>query len=305
MQKRKKQLLGLSGLAIVGIVTAVALAMPANAEGSDPEVRDGAVQVQVTVESSRVDVHIVSPKAGETITEGKTQFTLTASRAKTIQPYLSYIDAQGVKQEIALPVIDAEGKTTITGELNLPTAETEYTLRVVATNVNGVTASDEVTFTYRAVSVVSKGESAENADPIIHITANSTVNKLQIQAYTQGGDPMPVFVNSDGTQEAIILGRDALDEYGHVMVTLPFTKYNAKAGTYDVVVVAYDAEGNVISVNRVTVEYKPKTPEVPGTGSMILDNLNISQMDYLLTGLIAFGAVAGFAIFLVFRKNRR
>lgn len=313
MQKRKKQLLGLSGLAVVGVMTAIALSLPAaayeNVMDAKPLDATGGQSTTVTVNVTEngLGIRIASPKNNENVVpdeNGEVPFTLITSNAQSIQPILSYVDAQGRKVEKKLPVIYPNGQVTVNGKLVLLIAETEYTFRVIATGADGTTIEDSIKFTYRAVRVESKGETAENNDPIIHIYANSAVNKMQVQVYYPG-DSKPLFVNSEGKEEPIILDREDLDENGYAMLTLPFAKYKAPAGTYDVVVVAYGEDGKVVSMNRVEVKYSPKAPEVPGTGSMLLDNLNISHMDYLLTGLIAFGAVAGFAVYLVFRKNRR
>jgi len=309
MQKRKKQLLGLCGLAIVGVVTAVALSLPASAydadgDGSD-ETDGSSVTVTVNVAENGASVRITSPKHNEVVTESQIPLTLVTSHVTSVQPILTYKAANGQMVEKNLDVIYPEGQATVTRMITLPQGDTEYTLKVVATGTNGTVVEDSITFSYRAMSVTTKGEVAENDDPIIYIAANGSVYRFQIQAYAQDGTAKPVFVNAEGEQEALVFGRDALDENGKMSVTLPFAKYKAQAGTYDVAVVAYDEAGNVISMNRVEVKYSPKTPDVPGTGSMLLDNLNISRMDYLLTGLIAFGAVAGFAVYLVFRKSRR
>lgn len=317
MQKRKKQLLGLSGLAVVGIMTGVALCLPASAydadmvtdsreEGTSTGSKGTTVRVEVRPDEKTSDVRIVSPKNGEQVTSNKVQVTVSTINIESMQLVMSYKgeDGREITQTFNDPRSSASELSAVF-DVSLPLGETDYSFKAVATGTNGATLEDAITISYRAVSVVSKGETAENNDPIIHITANEAVNKLQVQVYTKDGDSKPLFVNSDGEQEALILGRDVLDENGHIALTLPFEKYKAQAGTYIVAVVAYDAEGKVISMNRVEVKYSPKAPETPSTGSMLLDTLNISRMDYLLTGLIAFGAVAGFAVYLVFRKNRR
>lgn len=310
MQKRKKQLLGLCGLAVVGVVTAVALSLPASAYDADGDGSDfnkgNSVTVTVNVAENGASVRITSPKNNEVVTESEVPLTVVTSHVASIQPILTYKTTDDQTIEKMLDVIYPEGQATVTRMIALPLGETEYTLKVVATGTNGTVVDDTITFSYRAVSVTTKGEVEENDDPIIYVSANSAVYRFQVQAYAQGADSAkPVFANADGEQEALVFGRDALDEEGKAKITLPFAKYKAQAGTYDVVVVAYNEAGEVVSMNRIEVKYSPKTPDVPGTGSMLLDNLNISRMDYLLTGLIAFGAVAGFAVYLVFRKSRR
>lgn len=82
------------------------------------------------------------------------------------------------------------------------------------------------------------------------------------------------------------------------------------------------AEGNYIIeftfVNQLGTEYPGNSVKftyifeeqnipVPDTGTFthsVLDDLNISQMDFLLTGLIVFFSVAGFSTYLVLRKRK-
>lgn len=88
---------------------------------------------------------------------------------------------------------------------------------------------------------------------------------------------------------------------------MPFGDYNAKDGKYTAVVVARSADGNTISMIRLDTNYayvNPNVPDTPDTGFTI-NNLNITRVDYLVTGLIVFGMVAGFALYLVRRKSRR
>lgn len=49
----------------------------------------------------------------------------------------------------------------------------------------------------------------------------------------------------------------------------------------------------------------PNNPEAPDTGLNLFKDLNISRADYIVTGLVAFGLVTGFAIFLIVRRNKR
>ena len=81
---------------------------------------------------------------------------------------------------------------------------------------------------------------------------------------------------------------------------------------------------SLISIDDATVKYVPKSdpgpgpgpnpgpnpnpnpdPEVPDTGSNLFKDLNISNADYIVTGLLAFGFVTAFAIFLIVRRNKR
>jgi hypothetical protein len=58
-------------------------------------------------------------------------------------------------------------------------------------------------------------------------------------------------------------------------------------------------------MQTIYIEYSPITPDTPNTGMLSIGDLNISRIDYLVTGLIAFGVAAGFALALIYRKSRR
>lgn len=122
-------------------------------------------------------------------------------------------------------------------------------------------------------------------------------------------------------------------------VTLPFSGKDLASGKYQIVLIAYDGNDSktIIALDYATADYdaskdhggspshpggpndpddpdkpgdpndpnNPDRPDVPDTGINLLNGLNISQRDYIITGLLAFGLVIGFAIFLIVRRNRR
>ena len=189
-----------------------------------------------------------------------------------------------------------------------------YELTLTVHGANDSKAEDKVTFRYRAVSVEFNGDTAANKDPMVKVTANKDADRFVMQLYD---GKKPLFVNADGTEEPLTFGRDVLNANGVAMITLPFEKYGIAAGEYELATVAYNANGDIVSMNTTKVKYTagatnpgdntndPDTPDVPGTGAMLFGNLNISRADYLVTGLIAFSAMIGFAMYLVFRKSRR
>ena len=92
-------------------------------------------------------------------------------------------------------------------------------------------------------------------------------------------------------------------ETGKITVELPMSDYDAPEGEYTGHVVTYDQNDDVLGQYTFTFYYKP-TPKLPNTGS-VFANLNIARADYIITGLIFFGLVAGFAIYLIGRRSHR
>ncbi len=310
MQRRKKQLLGLVGLVLVAAMTIAAFSLPSG-DASAAEEGGGGTQtvINVTIPESGQVIRVPQINS-ETFVDGMTIITPNVdlpvyySHITTMSAYLTYVDRDGKEQRISAPTFlatDEAGTHTFNFQL---TEQADYTAHITAMGRNGQELTETITFKYRAMRVVYNEESDDKKNPIFKIEANEAVSSVVLHVYDKSGKP--AFRDEHGNEITFDYTRADFDaETGALTVTLPFAQYKLAAGDYTVVATGYNAEGDVVSVNTTTVKYAPIAPDVPGTGSMLLDDLNISRMDYLVTGLIAFGAVAGFALFLVFRKNRR
>lgn len=304
MQKTKKHFLGMVGLALVALLTLVAYGLP-SPEASAAE--EGNVDVQVVVGEPNMNNRINAPRDGDIVVKPDLEISSSYSQASKIEYFLTYSNADG--QEVRVPVgsftpTENSGVNTFTVNLDGYGGFNNYRLTSVAYGNNGAQREDTVAFAYRAINVYYNGLN-DNEDPQLKAEVNEKVDKIQIQVYDK--DNNPVFVDKNGVEHPIIVDKSAIDpETGELLIDLPFKEYGVPEGDYRAVVVTYDENDVILSIDTVPFTYKLRgnTPEVPNTGSM-LENLNISRLDYLLTGLIAFGAVAGFAIYLICRKNRR
>ncbi len=304
MQKTKKHFLGMVGLALVALLTLVAYGLP-SPEASAAE--EGNVDVQVVVGEPNMNNRINAPRDGDIVVKPDLEISSSYSQASKIEYFLTYSNADG--QEVRVPVgsftpTENSGVNTFTVNLDGYGGFNNYRLTSVAYGNNGAQREDTVAFAYRAINVYYNGLN-DNEDPQLKAEVNEKVDKIQVQVYDK--DNNPVFVDENGVEHPIIVDKSAIDpETGELLIDLPFKEYGVPEGDYRAVVVTYDENDVILSIDTVPFTYKLRgnTPEVPNTGSM-LENLNISRLDYLLTGLIAFGAVAGFAIYLICRKNRR
>ncbi len=304
MQKTKKHFLGMVGLALVALLTLVAYGLP-SPEASAAE--EGNVDVQVVVGEPNMNNRINAPRDGDIVVKPDLEISSSYSQASKIEYFLTYSNADG--QEVRVPVgsftpTENSGVNTFAVNLDGYGGFNNYRLTSVAYGNNGAQREDTVAFAYRAINVYYNGLN-DNEDPQLKAEVNEKVDKIQIQVYDK--DNNPVFVDENGVEHPIIVDKSAIDpETGELLIDLPFKEYGVPEGDYRAVVVTYDENDVILSIDTVPFTYKLRgnTPEVPNTGSM-LENLNISRLDYLLTGLIAFGAVAGFAIYLICRKNRR
>lgn len=312
MQKTKKQLLGFAGLAAVGIMTAVAYAMPAAAaEDVLPSSSDG-VNVQVQVLKGVSLAHIVSPANGATLTSLETEIVYSWEESSAVEVIVDRINADGTTTNVLSETQshDPTSYGTASVPITLSDYEADYKVTVKSYDAYGKFSSeDTTTFSYRAVSAEFKKTPASNGDPIIDIEVNSEVAQVAVNVYNKAGDPL--FVDKDGKEVPIVLSRDDIDPVtGKITKILPFADYNAANGPYTAVVIARNAAGNYISMVTLDTVYTlvkpvdPNLPDTPNTGFTIGD-LNISRVDYLITGLIVFGVVSMFALYLVYRKSRR
>lgn len=314
MQKTKKQLLGFVGLAAVGVMTAVAYAMPAAAADEVPQA-DGSADVVVTVRSGVNNVLISQPTDQSTVVNPQVAVAYTYEETTNVKTYIEYKDANGrlvreLVDDFTPTASQVYGTRTFDVDLTAYSdEEKDYRLIAVSTDQYGGTKEDTVTFSYRAISASFANKPASNGDPVINIDLNGEVDQILVSVYDKSGKPL--FVNKDGQEQPLVLTRDDIDPAtGKITKVLPFAEYNAEDGEYTAVLVARSANGNTISMFTLDTDYAlvkpvdPNLPETPNTGFTIGD-LNISRVDYLITGLIVFGGVAGFALFLVYRKSRR
>lgn len=297
--RKAKKLLGFAGLAAVGLMTAIAYCLPAP-EAVAAESTD--ININVTVRESHASVYLRAPKDGEIAYEKDLEVVTDYTETIKIDYVLKYTDTDGNEQTFNLPAYTPSAQDgTHKFQLNLDDyGFGSYELTAIITGVGGTTFEDSVKFNYNAIRVETIGADADG-NPIVKIYANPAVGELDIQAYDKTGDP--VFTDGADQDRPLHIASDQFDNDHTVTLTLPMGDYGADAGDYIGIVIPYDASGDLIDAYPFDFEYVPVI-NVPNTG-LSMTQLNISKADYLITGLVMFGSVAGFAIFLVTRKNRR
>lgn len=320
MQKTKKQLLGLAGLAAVGIMTAVAYSLPtpAAAAENEPTSVEAGAQVQVRVLGADVKAEFISPSDGGNSVNADTKVSVDFNKANELVYQLTFKKDTN-STPITIP-LGSKGTYTIPAELQDKAGVHnfdldldsygygfgEYTLQVVAKGTNHTSYVDTVTFRYSAATAEITG-TEKNGDPNLEVDINVVVDKIAVTVYDKKGNPL---TDKDGNPLIVELDRDAIDpETGNFNITLPFEEYNAGDGEYTIITTAYDKNGDILTIITTPFNYKwvdPNKPDAdtPNTGFLTIGDLNITRLDYLLTGLIAFALVAGFALYLIARRNR-
>lgn len=327
MRKTKKQLLGLAGLAAVIAMTAVAYSMPApdaaaatpdnpggyncgnGVEGNECASAENGTQIQVVVSEGVVDAKFSSPQNGSTTMSPDVTVTSNYSDVVAIEYYVTYKDGDETVRDDLDTFVPTQASGVHTFMLNANKyGYRTISIHSVARGSQGTERTDVVTFDYVPITAAFQDKPAANGDPILSITSNDAVETLLIRVYDRAGNQL--FVNEDDKEEPIEITRDMIDpQTGRVLQVLPFQEYHAKNGEYNAVITALGEDGEYLYMLTVPTTYKlidPNVPEVPDSGiAGFLNALNITRLDYLLTGLLVFGLVSVFALFLVYRKSRR
>lgn len=302
MKKTKKQILGIAGLAAVGVMTAVAYGMPA----PDVAAAEDNVTVNALVSEGTPSSVIASPSDGSETAKGVINVVTHYSQAKKLEFFLSYKDDSGSTVRVDLPsYTPTDDAGTYSFSLDVtPYGFRSYELHTLVVGYDDVSReTDTVSFTYKGVVVDPGTGKTEGGDPTIGVEISDDTEKVIVTIFDKDGKPI---TDKDGRPIEIELGRTDIDpETGKILVDLPFDKYGIPAGDYTAVVSAYDKDGKLVSVSHVGFDYAPVTPDTPNTGMLSIGDLNISRIDYLVTGLIAFTVAVGFAIALVYRRSRR
>lgn len=320
MKRKTKRLLSVFGLVVVTAMTAVACALPTPEAHAEDVLTDSAnVNIQVKVVGPGSNATMVKPANGEVVKSNIVPVEYTFQKMKSVSTVLS---CTSVARAAAEQVVDTYNVTEEDGtgtrkfnlDLNDWGVQADATCRIFLTGkgIDDKDIRDEgVSFEYRAIKVDMGDKDDENnkpvtdekGDPEVTIGISDEVYSLLLQVYDESGKPLFI---KDGVEEPILVARDKFDlESGSYKLNLPMSKYGAKSGWYELVAIAYGQDGKeVVSMNVYRFYYDAKTPNVPGTGT-VMESLNISRADYVVTGLIAFGAVAIFGVYLVARKSRR
>lgn len=177
----------------------------------------------------------------------------------------------------------------------------KFTVKAVGQGASGLYDSDIVTFYYYPAYAELVEENGKYYVDVYYNWDNGSeepsgdVSSAIIKVYYPNSDnevpfsPINVELNASGVSR----------------VELPFEEYGLNDGDYRIEVYAYDRDGELLCIPYTFfVNYQTTPIPVPDTGG-ILQNTNISQTDYLITGLIVFGIVAVAGVIYMTKGNRR
>ena len=299
MKKTQKRALGLVALLVTIAVTAFAafLPMPQTQATSTTSVTD-TITVRVVGSSPRTD--ITSPEDESVFLGPEQTIAYQYENAETVTVTLEYTDQSGTTQTFILKEFEA-GYEAGSDSFGINLADYgygEFVLKVDGEGFEGASYEAVIAFSYYPMTIdANEDENTGNVNVDLNYDPNnSDIDKIVIEVYDEDGNKIeidgvsPVTVNPPA-KEAI----------------LKFGDKNLPNGEYKIVATAYDASGKAlyspyVKYLKYTGELEPVP--VPNTGGIFKDN-NISQTDYLITGLIIFGIVAVAGIAFMMRNDKK
>ena len=177
----------------------------------------------------------------------------------------------------------------------------KYVVTVRGEGLQGVWDADSVTFYYYPVygEVVQENDKTyvdlqyDPDDGSPDPSTTGEVASIAVRVYDENGNEVgfsPITVTPPTTR-----------------IELPFEEYGLGSGTYTVKIFAYDRNGGQLGdpyIFTITYDDGKEVIPVPDTGGL-MQNMNISQQDYLITGLIIFGIVAVAGTVFIVRNDKK
>lgn len=239
---------------------------------------------------------------------------------------------------------ESAGEDQVTLTLPEKPSDSDCTIEARGYNeIGGEVARDTVDIYFREMIVHFTGYYDKYGNPQVYVEVTEAVDKSNLQVYDKNGKPIfknPIVLGESGDYSFTDRtdGINSGNKYTYLF--LPMAQNNAPKGNYELISEAYDGD-KIVSLNDNPFYYgaeedagkKPTTEPKPGDGTYpsndlpqnnlnkkpndgsdvaglpnagsILKDLNISRADFILTGVVVFAAVSGFALYLIFRKRHQ
>lgn len=293
MKKHTKRVLGLFGLGAVVATTAFAVSLPNNPEAlATTGVTD---TIQVRVVGSEVDATITKPSNDAVFVNPNQEIAFDYANANKVVATLNYTNINGQTSEVYRVEFDRDyGAGSYAETLNLD----NYGYGIYKLNVEstGLAISDEDSVSFRYLPVTGSATQigttgAVKVDLDYNNSDSSPIKKIKLDVYLHGLYVKTVFVDSPDLTKTIDFSR-------------------MLSGTYTIMATALNQYGAPLYLSYpMTVVYQSPFQPIPvpntaDTGGMF-KNSNISQTDYLITGIIVFGIVAIAGIAFMMRNEKR
>ena len=262
MQKSKKKLLGLLGLAFVAAMTVFAYFLPANGAYAEGEPSDSHTDViRVTVYDRYPSIKIDSPATDYITTSPEFELAFTYENSTYVDFVLRYeeLDEEGnvsAVHEVAVPRFNPDpsrldptfnfdsDSNTVAINLNDPNGDGDesdalgyghYILTATSASPIGPSTGDAIEFDFVPVQLIQTGSAANTNNPIATVEYDDGVAMIELVPVDSHGNPLfeePIVVYVEPDENGDFLA-------GSQSVTFPFTEAGFATGDYDILVTAY------------------------------------------------------------------
>ncbi|MDO4889439.1 MAG: hypothetical protein Q4A25_01975 [Candidatus Saccharibacteria bacterium] len=274
------------------------------------------LRVLLTREGSTAEDSVSFSYVPATVNEGKTPVDENNNPIVDLNVKPSVVKVEAVVydkdgKEIFRGVVDTNGKDKV--YMTLPFYENyaqdgKYTVKFITYSYNWYNqlVADQTLENTKLITEVTyhakKSDDSNPNNPVIDIDVEEGVEVVEIIVYDKDG-------------KEIFRIKVPVTDLTTNHIELPFDKYGLKDGEYIIAIIPYvrDENGNLIPLiteeeakkNAIKITYgSAPSPEVPDTGSFFA-YLNLSEKDFLLTGLVIFAAVTAGGIFILRKKETR
>ncbi len=296
MKKAKKQLLGLFGLSFVATMTVVAANIPPQEALATSTMSD---TFSVRVIGTVPDVSIRGIQNKVVFVNTNHAFNIDYENVATIKVRVTYINDKNVSStrtilertftENKVGVLDYNISDIIEG----PDAFGKYVIDVDTTSSDGVFDEDTISFFYQPAKEEAVVDDVTGKH-YIELEHMNDVKEVIVNVYDKSGNIVatlpPVTVSSSTTR-----------------IEIPFESLNLPSGEYSLGISYLDEHGTEIHESQVSdIQFTAaEVPDagVPDTGGLF-QNLNISNEDYLISGLIVFFVFGIVALGIILRDKK-
>ncbi|MBR3176260.1 hypothetical protein IKF26_02590 [Candidatus Saccharibacteria bacterium] len=280
MKRTHKKALGFLGLSLVVATTIFAASLPGpEALAATSTAFTDTIVVRVVGDAP--NVNITSPANNAVYVNPSQNISFIYENVERVKVTLEYTDVDGNVHNYDLDTIIADykpGSASYDIDLsNPPYGYGEYVVRITGTSEVDIDVEDSISFSYYPVTAtVEKDDTTGKIYADLNYNSDSTdIDRFEITVYDENGDKVtkiPTITTAPPTKR----------------VELPIAENVLAAGKYSIVITTYGTDGKALYKSYATLfVYDPEPIVVPNTGSFS-GGLNISQTDYLITGLFVF-----------------
>ena len=301
MKKTHKKVLGSFGLVAVAAMTAFAAFIPIPETQAVSSVTDTVI---VRVIGTAPMVSIEDPPDGSVFTGSGQTLTYHYENVNHVTITLEYVNGGGsTTPPITIGTFDPSeeyGDNLLNFNFDdYGYGYGDYVIKVIGEGGGGEPTESAIMVSYLSVTgTVSEDEETGDANVrLIYSENSSDISVIELNVYDLDGNLIeelsPIRVPKPGKNAVI-----------------PFSETDLPGGQYIIKITALDVNGNPLHTPyELVFDYNPvEVPEVPDTNAPdtggLMTMLNISQTDYLVTGLLVFFIVGVAGIYVV-AKGRR